>query len=49
MARDSFRSGAIFFQLPHQNKIFLRPRFTAPNTPNFSNQNGYDRESLWEK
>nr|WP_235317536.1 hypothetical protein [Porphyromonas gulae] len=43
MAREYFRSGARFFQLPHQNKTFLRPRFTAPNTPNFSNQNGNDR------
>nr|WP_234222538.1 hypothetical protein [Porphyromonas gingivalis] len=27
MVRESFRSQARFFQLPDQNKNFLRPRF----------------------
>ena len=48
MARESFRSGARFFQLPRQNKKILRPRFTARNTPNFSDRKG-KTESLGER
>ncbi|PDP82010.1 hypothetical protein CLI72_05640 [Porphyromonas gingivalis] len=48
MARESFRSGARFFQLPRQNKNILRPRFTARNTPNFSDRKG-KTESLGER
>lgn len=48
MARESFHSGARFFQLPRQNKNILRPRFTARNTPNFSDRKG-KTESLGER
>ncbi|MGP1558249.1 MAG: hypothetical protein ACTTH9_06140, partial [Porphyromonas gingivalis] len=48
MARESFRSGARFFQPPRQNKNILRPRFTARNTPNFSDRKG-KTESLGER
>ena len=48
MARESFRSGARFFPLPRQNKNILRPRFTARNTPNFSDWKG-KTESLGER
>ncbi|ATR98969.1 hypothetical protein CS550_07200 [Porphyromonas gingivalis] len=30
MARESFCSGARFFQLPNQNKNLLKPRFSEP-------------------
>nr|WP_230491650.1 hypothetical protein [Porphyromonas gingivalis] len=30
MARELFRCGARFFQLPNQNKNLLRPRFSEP-------------------